>query len=330
MTTVQLLMIVSNGEDTILNSLKSFEKEVDRMVICINNSTDNTRRIVKDFKKVSLVPVVIFYIEFDGFANTRNNALTLSYNLDFKWTYFIDDSYEYRGPPGALKTELSRYTLNPSIHCIASKILRGTMTYFSKRMFRTTSKLFFHGKIHEVVDCEAQVQLKDSFIEDIGTERQLKRTQERIEYDLSQLEGLEDARSAYFRAGYYIQLFMLGKCSIEEPIKKYKKRIEIGGTFYEEIFMSYIHLGHLLKEAGRMDEAYKAYLSASMVFPARAGECYFIIYLNTGYKHFLEKAYEHRIHGKCVLPLDESLYSNFAVGEIEKCFNGYLSPGSTF
>lgn len=321
MTTIQLLMIVSNGADTILNTLESYKGQVDRYFICINNCTDETPKIVKNFKRTCPVPVIIKFIEFNGFSNTRNRALILSYDLKYTWTLFIDDSYEYRG--SSLHRELSKYDLDPNVHCITIKVSRNHMSYYSKRILRTVSKLFFIGKIHETVACNAHAQLHNSYIEDIGTAKQLKRTQDRIEYDISQLEGLDDTRSAYYRAGYYTQLYMLGRCSIEEPINHYKKRISMKCTDKEETFLSCIHLGHLYKSNKDETNAIRTYLQATLIYPDRAGEAYYLIYLTTGNTFYIKKAYENRYHGKSILPIDDFIYSNNGKGLIEKNYLDY-------
>jgi hypothetical protein len=317
--TIQLLMIVSNGEDTILNCLKSYEQAVDRYFICINNSSDQTRYIVKEFKKSCAVPVVIKFIDFDGFANTRNKALELSYDLRYTWTLFVDDSYNLSDNFMSSLTKLD--TLN--VHCGSVIIRRNTMVYNSNRIVRTASKLKFTGTIHEVINRDSDFSTK-ILLEDIGTERQLQRTAERVNYDLICLGDLQDARSMYFRAGCYVQLYMRGECDISVPIEHYKKRIACATTDAEETFLSYFHLGHLMTVSKCVKEAVYNYLKAALLFPNRAGEAYLAVYLLTGNNHFITKAYEHRTLGPCRLAADKELYSDDGIisQEYAKVFNG--------
>ncbi len=338
---LQLVMIVSNGEDTIISCLESYLKLVDRYFICVNNSTDRTLELLKKFKETTSLPVIIEEIQFNGFSNTRNEAIRLA-NLEhllIDWTIMPDDSYNFIGDIAQFKRELR----TSIVDCLSILIKRDTISYYSKRVFK--KGVWFKGLIHEVLDTENFKISKHCILEDIGTQYQIKRTEDRLNYDLNQLKDANDCRSLYYKAGIYLRLFMKGEVDISLPIEWYNKRINMYSTDYEETFMCHIHIGHLLinetsskicndpknliknqRFLEMIPRALKEYIKAALIFPPRRGEAYYAAYLITGKYHWIKKAYDSRIYGTvrnrhytCRLAVDTNLYSNNGVyGSIEE------------
>ncbi len=68
MIPVSVAMIAKNAESTIEQSLKSLT-EFDEVLLYLNNSTDNTKRIANSFANVTIVEG-----KFNGFGPTKNSA----------------------------------------------------------------------------------------------------------------------------------------------------------------------------------------------------------------------------------------------------------------
>ena len=206
MNTIQLVIMMYNAEKTIHETLKSYVGVVDRFMLFVDEKTsDGTKKIIKRFKASANVPVKIHNIEFTNFSDTRNECLRQSYNTNFTWTMFVDDSYKIvlRNGVNSLRNELSQYVLDPKVNCISVLISRGSSAYQSKRIIRTYSRIKFEGTIHEVLAANSNACLNDCVIQDIPCEEHFSRSVNRAHYDLKQLEGLTDTRSVYYRACAY-------------------------------------------------------------------------------------------------------------------------------
>ncbi len=317
---IQLVMIIKNGAETIIQCLESYIGHIDRFFIVDTGSTDQTLELLKKFSNDHSVDVVLKQEIFKGFSNTRNKALDLSHDLEYDFTIMPDDSYNLVGN----FEELERIKKNYNLNCFTCNIMRNSITYKSKRIFRTSSKLRFHGTIHEVLGGSEDYHLQNCLLNDVECETQKERSVERCHYDLKCLGELNDPRSLYYRACVYIQLYKKGLKTLEECIEMYKLRTSCHSSDHEETFMSFFHIGNIYCMLNDNKEAIKNYLSAAIIFPSRQGECYLFIYLLTGSKFYINKAFKNRFVGKFRLAIDIDIYSNNGnYGLIEK--NYYLS-----
>jgi len=338
MTSIQLICLLYNCDEIIYQTLESWISEVDRFMLFIDNKSDiKTIKEIKRFKKNNQQQqVLINFIDFDGFSNTRNECFKRSYSLDYTWTIVIDDSYKLLSKcPGALKKELEKHTLNENINCLSVFIKNKERMYKSKRIVRTYKKLRYEGNIHENIAWNENSVINDVVLSDIKTDKAFNRSLDRVYYDLQCLDGKTDPRSLYYRACMYIQLLYKGEIGYKPVIEKFMDRINTPEeTYPEECFTCWIHIGNLYHwaitenildyEIG-VKNAVNAYLHAAMEFPSRQGECYFFIWLLTNKDFYLVKAHRHRFVGKFDLTIDMSIYSNNKnYSAIDKCWIQYL------
>jgi glycosyltransferase involved in cell wall biosynthesis len=80
-TDISCVLIVKDAQDTIKKVLKSLNI-FDDIVVYLNNCTDNTEQIVKEFKNVNIIKG-----EFLGFGPTKNKASTFAKN---NWIFSLD------------------------------------------------------------------------------------------------------------------------------------------------------------------------------------------------------------------------------------------------
>ncbi len=78
---ISAVVLASNSEATITKTLQSLQ-EFDDVVVYINNSTDNTKKIAQSFSNVKIIEG-----EFQGFGKTKNKAIEYAKN---DWIIVVD------------------------------------------------------------------------------------------------------------------------------------------------------------------------------------------------------------------------------------------------
>lgn len=114
---ISIVIIAKNAEHTINSTLKSIQafKEV---ILYLNNSTDRTKEIAKNYTNVTIIEG-----EFLGFGKTKNLAASYSSN---NWVFSLDSDEEL---PAALIEEINQLELKNE-----------------KKLFRLKRKNFFFDK----------------------------------------------------------------------------------------------------------------------------------------------------------------------------------------
>lgn len=82
---ISIVMIAKNAEMTIQNSLKSL-KEFNEVILYLNDSTDNTENIAKEYINVKVING-----DFLGFGSTKNKAASYAKN---DWIFSLDSDEE--------------------------------------------------------------------------------------------------------------------------------------------------------------------------------------------------------------------------------------------
>jgi hypothetical protein len=294
---VQVCLIATNCSESIYKTLKTWNF-VDRIFVYLNNCTDNTRDILKNIENVE-----IYEGYFDSFSNTRNRCLELCRDKKYEWTIMIDDSYEYRG--SGLIEELK----NIKGDYAAIEIHRDTMVYKSIRVLRNKKgNVQFTGKIHECIVVPIYQTLKNSFIEDIEYPEHAKRTRKRQIKDLEILRGdVKNARNLYYIACTLYNFYIDADCTYEEVAAAFEERINFKTTDDEETFQTYMIYNKFVKDRNKL---MRNYYEAIILFPSRAGEAYYELYMITNINFFLEKAYSLRHLGPYRLICNKELYGD--------------------
>ena len=305
----QILMLVYNSGPIIKQALESYS-EADRICIYIDNKTnDDTLMHIKEYRKKSKIKVKIGYVDFENFSQARNYCIDESNVNEYEWSIFLDDSYVLHGSIAELKG------LPNHMKCASIKIKCRGQEYLNKRCIRKNSNIKFINDVHEILNSSYHYPLVNCYIEDVQVKSHETRRIERINYDIKKLVDKDDDRSKYFLAGLCYQLFNLGEMSLDNAISAYIMRIECYSVHHEETFMCYMFLASLFIYKNDIHESVKNYITASLIFPKRAGECYYNIYTLTGNKYYLNKAYENR-NIESVLPIMSETKEN-----IELCYN---------
>jgi len=282
---IQVCLIASNSQESIESCIESWSF-CDRFFVYLNNSTDNTEKI--------LIRTDTEYVKgpFLNFSQARNDCLRLSYDPKYTYTICIDDSYEFVGDSEAFCDELFSLTNHQLINM---KIKTGNFLYISKRILKTDSKIRYVHEIHEELAGDAHYTMRSGYINDVIYSTHIIRTKIRENNDLLLLKG-KDARSLYYKA---CLMFKLKQKGIVDVLNE---RIALNDTDYEERMICYQMLGYLSRDP-------KYYVKAALEWPDRASECYFFAYLISENRGYLLLADRHNKVPECSrLAVNEDIY----------------------
>jgi glycosyltransferase involved in cell wall biosynthesis len=144
---ISIVIIAKNADLTIAKSLQSVER-FDEVVVYLNNSTDNTKKIALGFENVKIIEG-----EFLGFGDTKNRAGEYASN---DWILSLD-SDEVLTPN--LIEELLSLDLSDTTKVYALKMDDYFLGYRVKfrtekkvRLYNRTKHLFDRLKVHENVE----------------------------------------------------------------------------------------------------------------------------------------------------------------------------------
>jgi tetratricopeptide (TPR) repeat protein len=287
--TLCLNMIVRNESKIITRLLESVLPIIDTYVICDTGSTDDTPTIIKTFFDSHTIPGEIISEPFKNFGYNRTFALKAARN---KATYalLLDADMIFKIEPS-----FNKQLLTKDAYLIIQK--GGGLNYHNTRLIRLDIDAKCVGPTHEYYDLPAGHQnekLDTIWINDIGDggskankfERDIKLLQEGIKEEPNNGRYYFYLANSYFNTGRNI-----------ESIPYYKKRIELGG-WVEEIFYSYLNLGHAHMKSGQDGEAIVAWMNGFNHHQSRSETIYEIC------KYYREKGKNKLAMAFCKLGMD--------------------------
>ena len=247
-----LNMIVRNESKIITRLLESVLPIIDTYVICDTGSTDNTPEIITSFFNKHNIPGEVITEPFKNFGYNRTIALKAAKG---KATYalLLDADMIFKIEPTFDKEKLTQ-----GAYMIIQK--GGGLNYYNTRLIRLDINASCVGPTHEYYDLpQGTVNEKcDSiWINDIGDggckgdkfERDIRLLKQGIEEEPTNGRYYFYLANSYFNSGKH-----------QESINYYKKRIDLGG-WVEEIFYSYLNLGHAHMKIGQDGEAIFAWMN---------------------------------------------------------------------
>ena len=263
--TLCLTMIIKDSDRSIIPVLESVKPYIDNWTILDTGSTDNTKEIVR--KCMRGCPGNLYEEPFVDFSTSRNRVLDLA-GTKCKYTLMLDDTYILTGGK-KLKRFLKRSTKDSYNIIIADN----SKEYFSCRILRTTAKLRYKYKIHEVIDTEntRNLKLENVFIYDEYSSYMVARTETRYRNDIKLLledldDNPKDPRIIFYIAETYCRIG-----DYKNAEKYYNLRTQLPGDPIE-VFLAYFGLGMLynryIKKPWKFSE--EMYLSAFKVYPNRS------------------------------------------------------------
>ena len=247
-----LNMIVRNESKIITRLLESVLPIIDTYVICDTGSTDNTPDIITSFFNKHNITGEVITEPFKNFGYNRTIALKAARG---KATYalLLDADMVFKIEPTFDKEKLTQ-----GAYMIIQK--GGGLNYYNTRLIRLDINASCVGPTHEYYDLPqgtVNEKCNSIWINDIGDggckgdkfERDIRLLKQGIEEEPTNGRYYFYLANSYFNSGRH-----------QESIDYYKKRIDLGG-WVEEIFYSYLNLGHAHMKIGQDGEAIFAWMN---------------------------------------------------------------------
>lgn len=181
---IELVMIVKNSGDVLRKCLQSVKPYIDAWTIVDTGSTDHTPTIVQS--ELEGVEGTLHHIPFIDFSTTRNHSLRLCSNR-CKYLLILDDSYQLHG--GKELRELLKKSKTSSFSLKIGNVreTRLQSTYYSLRIIKSNSGLYYKGRVHEyIIDKESIIiENNNIYINDIESNAHFMRTKARAKKDIT-------------------------------------------------------------------------------------------------------------------------------------------------
>lgn len=269
---ISLVMIVKNESIIIKRCLESVKPIIGSIIISDTGSTDNTVELIQEFLKENNIPGKVYVDEWKNFGYNRSKSITNAqewlkqekYDLDKNYLLTIDADMIFCIEPSFNVEKLGEKDswllkqVNPS------------MSYYNKRIFRSSKPYKCIGVTHEYWGCDesdcTEDKLETLYINDIGDGGAKA---DKFERDIRLLtQGLidEPKNERYY---FYLAQSYSDAGYKDKAIEFYKKRIEAGG-WYEEIFIAYMRLADIYNELNQIENATYYWSMGYEHLPSRA------------------------------------------------------------
>ncbi|MBV8615174.1 MAG: glycosyltransferase [Acetobacteraceae bacterium] len=267
---ISLSMIVKDEARVVARCLASVRPLIAHWSIVDTGSTDGTRDVIRNV--LGDLPGTLHERPWRDFASNRNEALELARpHGDYVLTIDADDTLEYA--PGFRMPRLTHdsYEL---------RILDASVLYARTHVVRSALPWRWRGVLHEFIACEAPQQ-GGGTIPGVWMRRNHDGARRRsactYQRDAAVLEAALRAETDPFmrsRYTFYLAQSYRDSGQREKSVETYLARAELG-FWNEEVFVSLLSAGRLMRDLGRPFEATRAVLErACAVCPWRAEALY--------------------------------------------------------
>ena len=278
MSQLSLVMIVKNESKIIERCLDSIKPIIDSIIISDTGSTDNTIELIENYLTKNNMKGKVYKDEWKNFGYNRSKSITNAqewlkenqYDLDKTYLLTIDADMIFRIKPTFNKNMLQ----TKDSWCIQQ--VNPSMTYYNKRIFRSSLRYKCIGVTHEYWGCDDKDEdgkLADLYIDDIGDGGAKA---DKFERDIRLLtQGLVDEpkNERYY---FYLAQSYSDFGNKEDAIKFYKKRIEVGG-WQEEVFIAYLRIGDIYSHLKQIENAIHYWSLGYEHLPSRSETLFRII-----------------------------------------------------
>lgn len=276
---IAVVIMVKNELDHIVKTFESVKDQIDTYVVLDTGSTDGTDEQVKKWCADNGKTLVLDYSEFVNFEKTRNDMLILAEKAPNKWLLLLDASDEVKGDWNSLKRAIDESKENPIIEAVMIQQqwenYPSITVYKNCRCVKNKSNWRFRGVVHEYIT-------KEKTLLDDGRYKMTECAEDFYIYQDRSSDGNKSA--ARFEKDYVVLkeavnrephnerylFYMAQTCrclrKYEESCIYYRKYIELGTTFVEELFEAKLNLGYSLLEVGCDKLAIESLLDAFEVF----------------------------------------------------------------
>jgi len=279
--TICLNMIVKNESKNLHRLFKSLHEVIDYYIIHDTGSTDGTQGLIKKIMDSYGISGEIIEEDWVNFGINRQKALdsviNSNYNPDYALWIDADEELYYKDKD---------YFNNLTKDCYHIKRVYGSIDYYNPHLFRVSNnnEIGWHwkGPVHNYLN-NKQHYIRENVDKNLvhikshhhgGAKSHGVTSREKYLRDAKLLldhlkTHPDDPRSIFYLAQSYRDT----GTELEEAIKWYKKRLEVGG-WVQEKYISCLKLGSLLKRVGREKEGFYYYL-LSYEYDNSRYECFY-------------------------------------------------------
>lgn len=294
-----LNMIVKNESKIIERLLQSVLPIIDSYCICDTGSTDNTVEVIETFMKKHSIPGEVYSEPFQNFGYNRTHALERAERWG-EYALLLDADMKLVVTPEFNKSQL--ILDGYSIHQRG-----GTLIYSNTRFVKTGCGTKCIGPTHEYYsfpEGTKTAHLSTIWIEDIG-DGGCKN--DKFTRDIKLLSTALEIEPNNCRYHFYLAQSYKDIGDIENSLKHYTRRIELGG-WVEEIFYSWLQIGHLWLKKGEKAKAVEAWFDAYNCHPIRSESLYEICKLWRSESKHTSAFLIYQIGSKIPYPKDDVLF----------------------
>lgn len=228
---INILIMVKDAGDDFENVLKENLEYIDKWTILDTGSNDNTIEIIK--KTLKNKKGNLYQESFINFRDSRNRLIELA-GTECVFNIILDDSYIIKGK----LREFLEYVRGDDIADSYSLVIdNNDISYYSNRIIKSDRNLKYINLIHEVIENNVNIEIpkKCGYIYDKPSEYMYERTLKRKQQDIEILLNMNKNDPLDTRTYYYIADSYLSIRNWEKAIEWFRKRVEIGGGYEEEI-----------------------------------------------------------------------------------------------
>ena len=262
---IVLNMIVKNESRIIERCLRSAMPIIDAYCISDTGSTDNTVEIIQRIMSEAGKPGEVYQEPFQNFGYNRTHALIRAK----KWgdyALLVDADMELR-----VEKEWSPALLTLDGYTIEQR--SGTMNWSNTRFIRLSCGATCVGPTHEYYDFPSPCKtghLRSVWIHDIGDGGAKA---DKFKRDIRLLSESLNKDPNNCRTHFYLAQSYKDCGETDKAIEHYKRRIELGG-WNEEIFYSWLQMGHMWIRKNEPEKAVDAWFRGYNTLPSRSESLY--------------------------------------------------------
>ena len=273
---VVLTMIVKDESAVIARCLESVRPLIDAYCIVDTGSSDDTKDIIRRVYADLLGEV--HDEPWQDFAYNRTRALELARPLG-DMTFMMDADDVVVLDPGFSSTALRHRLATADVFDVDLRL--GSIEYVRPQFASTKFALRYRAVLHEFLEVPDSAKrggvISGFHVRCSSSESARASDPRKYEKDALLLEGAiegEPDEGLRTRYQFYAAQSWRDCGELDKALAGYERRTTLGG-WVEEIYISHLECGHLLRRLGRpTDQVIDRYLRAHDAFPSRAEALY--------------------------------------------------------
>ncbi len=277
---INLCMIVKDEAHIIRRCLDSVEPLIDEVIIIDTGSTDNTKKVIKDYLKEKKLPGKIVDHPWQGFAYNRTRALKEARTTDCDYSLMIDADEILKFNIG-FNPKIFKESLTYDIYNIPTKM---SVSFYYRPTLTSNKKIFtYRGVVHELLNkdgasqtnIDADTQFYNYPIQDSTRNKNPHKFQE----DAKLLEdALRTEKDDFLRSRYtfYAARAHKNALNFSKALDYFFQRTKMKFSS-EEVYLSFLQAAKLQEQLEYPEDSIiNTYLKAQEINPDRVEALYYL------------------------------------------------------